>query len=665
MFFECQMSINPYTSGSKFRSVLLSLVCFAALATATDAQDYAHIDRHALSAPKSATASIPKLSAYLSGSPAQNDAERLRAIYAWVTQNIAYVDSTDGSDLWSTPADIRRQRAEQVLQNRTAVCLGYANLFRALAMGAGIPCEVVGGIVKKTDGNVARLGHAWPVAKVGREWALFDPTWGIPAATGTRGTVDDRYFMASPAFFILEHLPDDPVWQLLENPIHEQQFRNMGSEALRRLVGMPAAAPFYYQDTLKHWLQMDSMGRTYSAAFRILHFNAGNERVLFQLGRTFYRNFYDLYLTLDSIARDHIYELKYRIDSTRFLKQLGFMQQLQSRAADLFDQIRERERRAKAQDLFSRAEAGALADKLRGDLWMALFQHAFETGEEASSEKALEQLAFFQQSMAYWYGKALPFLSVERFENERRDILNHGSIACVQLGGRYLRFVQSRVDNAAWQAKNPGTLTRNIEKAKDWLRRADSTAHELFTRPWYLGVLRDRLVSIRQNQITAVVLENRLATNALRPQIKTLFAGDQIEATAFKNLLGDLRDTRRAIVIGIDSIEKNSLPLDPEFKKVMRTNLLHDLLEMQSQEGNACYRMAYQLYRNATGQLPPEQKQAVLSQLEAAASALDQSLKTLRKIETNGKSTAAQLARERQQLTEVKEAVRQLAEAVK
>lgn len=659
-----RLSVNLHNVSMKCISLpLLACLAFAAV---LNAQSYAHIDRHALKAPQSATASIPKLAAYLGSSPAQNDRERLRAIYAWITQNIVYADSTDGEDLWSSPADIRRQRAENVLQNRTAVCLGYANLFRALALNAGIPCEVVGGIVKKRDGRVARIGHAWPVAKVGQEWKLFDPTWGIPSATGLVGMVDDRYFMSPPEFFILEHLPDDPVWQLLENPVHEQQFRAMGDDALQRWVETPAATPFHYQDTLKYWLQMDSTSRPYSAAFRILQFNAGNERVLFQLGRTFYCSFYDLYLTLDSIARDHIYELELPIDSAQFFQKIHFMQRLQTRAADLFDQMQQQERRIKTTELFTRAEVDALADKLRGDVWMALFQHGFNKESADIGEKHLAQLTQLQQKMVSWYHKALPVLGMDRFENERRDMFNHCSIVCVQLGGRYLRNVQNRIDNDSWQAKNPGTLIRNIETAKNWLRLADSTTNELYTRPWYFGTLRDRLVSIRQHQITAVVLENRLATNALRPKIRTLFSQDEMETSAFKNLLNNMRDIRQAIAAGIDSLEKGKLPLEPEFKKVMLTNLLHDLLEMQTQEGNAYYRKAYQLYRDAANkQTLPEQKQTVLSQLEAANSALDKAMRTLGKIEAAGKSSASQLSQERQQLKDIREAVGQMVEVLK
>lgn len=650
------------------KKYLITIACMCALSIS--AQDYAHIDRYALNAPKSATVSIDKLAAYLSGSgsPAQSDEERLRAIYAWITQNIAYADSTDGSEIWSTPADIRRQRAESVLRNRTAVCLGYANLFRALAVEAGIPCEVVSGIVKKKDGGIARLGHAWPVAKVGRQWKLFDPTWGIPSATGMRGIIDNRYFMSPPEVFVLEHLPDDPVWQLLENPVSEQRFRSSGDEALRRWVNSPPETPFHYQDTLKNWLRMDSISRTYSAAYRILHFNTGNERVLFQLGRTFYRDFYDLYLSLDSIAREHIYTLDTRIDSTRFWKSLAFMQQLQLRAAEIFQRIEGVERQEKVKELFTAAEAQALSEKLRGDLYLALLQYIFKKTDDNVTEKQLAQMADFRDEMERYYARAFPLMTVTRFENENRDILNHRTIASMQLAGKHLRFVFHRINNESWQAKNPGKLSQHIEKARDWLALADAQTRDLFIRPWYFGTLRDRQAAIRQYQITAIVYENRLATGALRAQTIALFNDEQaeIEENTFKSLLARMKAIHQSVNIGIDSIEQTKLPLDPEFKNVMRANLLNDILDMYSLEGNLRYRTAYQLYRNAGGRnFSPEQKQAILAQVGSANTALDKALGTINRIAATGQSAPAELEQQRQPVKSLKAALKQMAEAIR
>ena len=53
--------------------------------------DYTAIDQHALHTPKSAERTIASLAAYLTR-PARNDREKARAIFRWITANIAYDD---------------------------------------------------------------------------------------------------------------------------------------------------------------------------------------------------------------------------------------------------------------------------------------------------------------------------------------------------------------------------------------------------------------------------------------------------------------------------------------------------------------------------------------------------------------------------------------------
>src|SRR5579859_2355769 len=54
-------------------------------------EDFTEIDRHALDTPKSAERSIAGLAAYLIR-PARDDREKARALFRWITANIAYDD---------------------------------------------------------------------------------------------------------------------------------------------------------------------------------------------------------------------------------------------------------------------------------------------------------------------------------------------------------------------------------------------------------------------------------------------------------------------------------------------------------------------------------------------------------------------------------------------
>ncbi len=106
-----------------------------------DQSDFALIDEHALQTPATAERSIAELSAYLVG-PANDDFESARAIFRWITHNIAYDVQAYGT------RDYGDQRANAVLVRRTGVCSGYANLFNALAKAAGMKVAVVGGWAK-------------------------------------------------------------------------------------------------------------------------------------------------------------------------------------------------------------------------------------------------------------------------------------------------------------------------------------------------------------------------------------------------------------------------------------------------------------------------------------------------------------------------------------
>ena len=63
---------------------------------------------------------------------------RLKAVYAWVTENISY--DVEGSE---QPRYINS--IDSVLKYKTAVCSGYVNVFALLCQKVGITCKEVGG----------------------------------------------------------------------------------------------------------------------------------------------------------------------------------------------------------------------------------------------------------------------------------------------------------------------------------------------------------------------------------------------------------------------------------------------------------------------------------------------------------------------------------------
>ena len=204
----------------------LPFLLAAALATAPAAaargdDEFAVIDAHALAAPASATTSIPALATYLV-EPAGDDQGKVRAIFRWITNNIAY-DPALREDV-SGP--------ETVLKHRRAVCSGYSALFKALAEAAGLEAEVIHGHSKGAGYQAGRgmegsFEHAWNAVRIGGKWGLLDCAWGAGWLDGAGRFVPrftGHYFLTPPEVFVDDHFPHDARWQLLDRPISREEY---------------------------------------------------------------------------------------------------------------------------------------------------------------------------------------------------------------------------------------------------------------------------------------------------------------------------------------------------------------------------------------------------------------------------------------------------------
>lgn len=173
-----------------------------------------------------------------------SDLEKVRAIFRWITDNIAYrtrettirrkkskvnYDETDDTtDL--KPLDERV--AETVLMNKVAICEGYARLFKTLCMYAGIRAEVISGYGKTEPHKLRqrfRSNHSWNAVMIDSVWQLLDVTWASGYITWQGDAfvkhLDEQYFLSPPEQFIREHYPDDLRWSLMEDPPLMPEFR--------------------------------------------------------------------------------------------------------------------------------------------------------------------------------------------------------------------------------------------------------------------------------------------------------------------------------------------------------------------------------------------------------------------------------------------------------
>jgi hypothetical protein len=188
---------------------------------------YADIDKHALAATADDESSLENLAKYLVR-PCRSDRDKARAIYRWITDRIAY----DAEAFLNSKIDVEGNKSESVLKERKAVCQGFSALFMDLSGRMKLETERVEGHAKGL-GYVAgsplgdRERHAWVAAKINGRRQLIDPTWGAGHVDGKKFVkrFNDYYFLPPPDQLLFTHLPNDPKWQLVKNPLSDEEFR--------------------------------------------------------------------------------------------------------------------------------------------------------------------------------------------------------------------------------------------------------------------------------------------------------------------------------------------------------------------------------------------------------------------------------------------------------
>ncbi|MDP3178957.1 MAG: transglutaminase domain-containing protein [Spirochaetaceae bacterium] len=200
----------------------IALVFFAlaasALAERAPERAYERIDRAIRSMPPAR--SIGEVVAFIAGA-ATSEREKARGAFTWIAENIGYdVEAFfDGTKPAVDP--------EGVFRSRKSVCAGYSALYASIAQRMGLEATAIGGRAKgygyRTGERDIPVNHDWNAVRFDGAWHLLDCTWGA-------GSVDDDsrkfergysafWFDCEPRLFALWHLPQDPSWQLLPDPI--------------------------------------------------------------------------------------------------------------------------------------------------------------------------------------------------------------------------------------------------------------------------------------------------------------------------------------------------------------------------------------------------------------------------------------------------------------
>lgn len=131
----------------------------------------------------------------------QSEREKAKAIYKFVTENIAYDVQKAEDDIFNI-AD----SALSTLQTGSGICQDYAFLATALLRAVGLEAHYVSGHAGER--------HAWVEVKVDDEWIEMDPTWG--AGYVHEGVFyfhyNEDYFDPDPDFLAETHTREEVMY---------------------------------------------------------------------------------------------------------------------------------------------------------------------------------------------------------------------------------------------------------------------------------------------------------------------------------------------------------------------------------------------------------------------------------------------------------------------
>lgn len=248
-----------------FVLLMASNFCFA--------QDspYADADRIGLAVPGAKGITTADVAAYVN-KYCKTDAEKVRAIYAWVISHISY--SKDSIQYFATDED-RDKLVTTAMRRRKGTCENFAAILNDICKKAGLHSYAIEGYTRQVDG-IDNASHAWDAIMINNEWYLFDPTWDAVQSNFSL-PISTAYFMIRPADFIRNHIPFDPMLQFLEHPLTFKEFNNASAAKGREY--------FNYKDSINKYEQDDPYHQYMGAYNRIEKNGAANELVKTKLSQ--------------------------------------------------------------------------------------------------------------------------------------------------------------------------------------------------------------------------------------------------------------------------------------------------------------------------------------------------------------------------------------------
>lgn len=239
---------------------LILLLFFVQLSFGQAVSDFSVIDKKMAEIPADLTTTTTGIADYIN-SNFKVENEKIRAVYYWITSNISY----DVPNMYEpNNLDSPQVKIANTLRTRKGVCIHYAEVFSDIANKIGLETYIVAGYTKQFD-ELAAISHAWNVSKIDGKWFLFDATWGAGFVDGKKFTKkqNNTYFKRVPDRMIVNHMPFDYLWQLLNEPLTNREFISGKLNASKPKIN------FDYQTEIEKYEKLPDTDKAFECAARV------------------------------------------------------------------------------------------------------------------------------------------------------------------------------------------------------------------------------------------------------------------------------------------------------------------------------------------------------------------------------------------------------------
>lgn len=201
------------------------------------AQEYSSLDNRVRNYPK--FNSVDHLSLRIQND-FQQDTQRVRAAFIWITDNISYYESL--STFFAPKYNVvhysdygreyelkkyNKNQIKKIFKRKNGVCRDYSLILDYLLTSLGLESKVIYGFGKvdimDTNGRQLYKNHTWNAVKINGEWNLMDATWASGYFNYNYKTFfkqyEEHFYFTSPSDFIKTHFPGKKEWQLIDLPI--------------------------------------------------------------------------------------------------------------------------------------------------------------------------------------------------------------------------------------------------------------------------------------------------------------------------------------------------------------------------------------------------------------------------------------------------------------